>query len=129
MISDDDLAADLRRARKGDAFAAARVYDQTCVQAWLLARCLVRDKLVAEDVLIRAYREALDADTEPTPSLSPRAWLLSRVQIGAQTIASHSRNSGQLEQEVTSSRTAILAAMRVRCAHLLSRASEPRHHS
>ncbi len=129
MISDDDLAVDLRQARDGDMFAAARVYDQTCHLAWLLARCLVRDELVAEDVLIRAYREVLDPNTEPLPSVSPLTWVLSRVQIRAQAISAHSENSGQSEQGLTSSRTATLAALRVRCAHLLTRASEPRDHN
>lgn len=129
MISDDDLAVDLRRARNGDLFAAARVYDQTCVQAWLLARCLVREELVAEGVLIRAYREALDPKTELTPSLSPHAWVLLRVQICAQAIAAHCGEFAHPEPGFTSPRTAILAAIRVRCAHLLTRASEPRDQS
>ncbi len=79
MISGSDLSEDLRLASCGDQQAAGRVYDQTCADAWLLARCVAPEPAAAQVALLAAYGEVLGSSTRPVPPLSPRAWVLSRV--------------------------------------------------
>lgn len=122
MISGSDLSEDLQLASLGDRLAASRVYDQTCADAWLLARCVVPEPAAAQGALLAAYREVLGSPTRPVPPLSPRAWVLSRVQ--AHAIATRD-NEGSPSTTRSSGSTSTLGAFRVGCARLLLLASGP----
>lgn len=77
------LSEDLRLACSGDNEAAARVYDETCADAWLLACCVTRKPETAQQVLIDAYHAALHGADRSAPVLSPRARVLSLVHARA----------------------------------------------
>lgn len=129
MISGDDLADDLRQACCGDLVAAGRVYDQTCAEAWLLARCVVPEPAAAQGALLGAYREVLKSP-QPVPQLSPRAWVLSRVHTHAIAARQARDDTGRLGYARGDEGVPVLGALRIGCARLLtwaggSRAGRP----